>query len=38
MILIDAIYINSFGGKTILEMIMQKVINSKLEMLFYIRQ
>ena len=34
MILIDAIYINSFGGKTILEMIMQKVINSNLRCYF----
>tara|TARA_X000000950_G_scaffold38655_2_gene41288 strand:+ start:19092 stop:20111 length:1020 start_codon:yes stop_codon:yes gene_type:complete len=29
MILIDAVYINSFGGKTILELILEKIINSR---------
>ena len=29
MILIDAVYINSFGGKTILELIIEKIINSR---------
>tara|TARA_B110000037_G_scaffold222099_1_gene295546 strand:- start:1373 stop:2377 length:1005 start_codon:yes stop_codon:yes gene_type:complete len=29
MTLIDAVYINSFGGKTILELIIEKIINSR---------
>jgi len=31
MILIDALYINSFGGKTILELFYKKLINSDIE-------
>ena len=31
MILIDSTYINSFGGKSILELIINKIINSKIE-------
>ena len=31
MILIDAIYINSFGGKTILELFIEKTLNANIE-------
>ena len=31
MILIDAVYINSFGGKTILELIAEKILNSNIK-------
>ena len=36
MILIDALYINSFGGKTILELFFRKLINSNIEYHFLI--
>ena len=36
VILIDALYLNSFGGKTILELIIQKVINSNMSFHFLI--
>ena len=31
MILVDAIYINSFGGKTILELFVERILNSNIE-------
>ena len=31
MILIDAVYINSFGGKTILELFVEKILNANIE-------